>query len=92
MYPSTFIIGGWNSGRSIYAEVFPDGERLLLSFATRDPTGTTQMLGVAAADLKSDFSRGAWKQLCDASILKPELPRKKRCIEARSIMRRAKPS
>ena len=80
--------GAWNNGRAIDAEAFPDGKRLLLYFATRDPTGKTQMLGVAAADLKSDFSRGAWKQLCDASILKPELPWEKRCIEAPSIMRR----
>jgi outer membrane protein assembly factor BamB/predicted GH43/DUF377 family glycosyl hydrolase len=80
--------GNWNNGRAIDAEVFPDGERLLLYFATRDPSGKTQMLGVAAADLKSDFSRTTWKQLRDGPVLQPELPWEKRCIEAPSVMRR----
>jgi arylsulfatase A-like enzyme len=80
--------GGWNNGRAIDAEAFPDGERLLLYFATRDPTGRTQMLGVASAPLKSDFSRDTWRQLSDAPILRPELPWETRCIEAASIIRR----
>jgi hypothetical protein len=40
------------------------------------------MMKWAGADLKSDFGRASWKQLCDAPILKPELPREKLCIEA----------
>ena len=80
--------GEWNSGRAIDAEVFPVGDRLLLYFATRDPAGKVQMLGVAGADIKSDFSRGAWRQLCDAPILRPELPWEKNCIEAPTILRR----
>jgi predicted GH43/DUF377 family glycosyl hydrolase len=80
--------GNWNSGRAIDAEVFPDGDRLLLYFATRDPASRTQMLGVASADLKSDFSRGAWRQICDGPILQPELPWETRCIEAPTLMRR----
>lgn len=79
--------GSWNSGRAIDAEVLPVGERLLLWAATRDPTSRTQMLVVAGAPLDSDFSRGTWTQLCDAPILKPELPWETRCIEAPSVLR-----
>jgi hypothetical protein len=68
--------------------VYPVGDQLLLYFATRDPEMKVQMLGVAGANLKSDFGRESWKQLCDAPILKPELPWEKLCIEAPSICRR----
>jgi predicted GH43/DUF377 family glycosyl hydrolase len=80
--------GDWNNGRAIDAEVFPDGERLLLYFATRDASGKTQELGVASAPLKSDFGRTNWTQLCDQPILKPELPWETRCIEAPTLTRR----
>ena len=80
--------GAWTSGRAIDAEVFPVGDQLLLYFATRDPTMRRQMLGVAGADLKSDFGRAAWKQLCDEPILTPELPWERLCIEAPSVIKR----
>jgi predicted GH43/DUF377 family glycosyl hydrolase len=80
--------GAWTSGRAIDAEAFPAGDQLLLYFATRDPAMKRQMLGVAGADLKSDFGRTAWKQLCDAPILTPELPWERLCIEAPSVIRR----
>lgn len=80
--------GDWTVGRAIDAEAFPVGDQLLLYFATRDPQMQTQMVGVAGADLRSDFGRASWKQLCDAPILKPELPWEKQCIEAPSICRR----
>lgn len=80
--------GDWNSGRAIDAEVVADEDRVLLYFATRDPQMKVQMLGVAGADRRSDFGRAAWKQLCDAPILAPELPWETRCIEAPSILRR----
>jgi predicted GH43/DUF377 family glycosyl hydrolase/lysophospholipase L1-like esterase len=80
--------GDWNNGRAIDAEVVPFGERLLLYFATRDPAGKVQMVGVAAADLTSDFGRGAWRQLTDTPVLKPELPWEKKCIEAPSVIQR----
>jgi len=47
-----------------------------------------QMLGVAGADLKSDYGRGAWKQLGDGPILKSELAWEKQCIEAPSVLQR----
>ncbi|MBZ0298898.1 MAG: family 43 glycosylhydrolase [Anaerolineae bacterium] len=77
--------GAWNVGRAIDADVMPIGDRLLLYFATRDPTMTTQMLGVAAASLHSDFGRSQWVQVCAAPILKPELDWEKQCIEAPAV-------
>ncbi|MCX7824203.1 MAG: family 43 glycosylhydrolase [Verrucomicrobiae bacterium] len=80
--------GAWTAGRAIDADVIEHRGRLLLYFATRDPTMKVQMIGVAAADRRSNFGRDAWKQLCDAPILKPELPWEKKCIEAPSLIRR----
>jgi len=80
--------GDWTVGRAIDAEVFPVGDQLLLYFATRDPGMTTQMLGVAGADLDSDFGRSSWRQLVDGPILKPELPWERQCIEAASVCQR----
>ncbi len=80
--------GNWTAVRAIDAEVFPAGDQLILLFATRDPTMKVQMLGVAGAPLDSDYARSNWKQLCDAPVLKPELPWEKQCIEAPSVIRR----
>ena len=82
--------GKWTCGRAIDAEVVPDGKRMLLYFASRDPGYEVQLMGVAAAPIDSDFSRGTWTQLVDAPILKPELPWEKKCLEAASILRRGK--
>lgn len=81
--------GAWNVGRAIDAEAFPHGDRLLLYFATRDPAMKTQMLGVAAAPLDSDWGRASWTHLSERGpILQPELPWEKDCIEAPTICRR----
>ena len=80
--------GQWNAGRAIDAEVIPFKDQLLLFFATRDPLMKTQMLGVAAEPLASDFSRETWKQLGDGPILKPELPWERQCIEAPTVLQR----
>ena len=77
--------GDWTVGRAIDAEVFPFEGKLLLYVATRDPAMKIQMLGVAAADLGSDYGRDAWTQLVDAPILKPELPWEQECIEAATL-------
>jgi predicted GH43/DUF377 family glycosyl hydrolase len=79
--------GEWTCGRAIDADVIPDGDRLLLYFASRDRSYKTQLLGVAAAPLDSDFSRPHWKQLADRSILAPELDWEKDCIEAPTLIR-----
>lgn len=77
--------GDWTVGRAIDAEVYPFQGKLFLYVATRDPAMKIQMLGVAAADLKSDYGRDSWKQLVDAPILKPELPWEQECIEAATV-------
>ena len=80
--------GAWTSGRAIDAEVFPFNGKLLLYFATRDPNMVTQMVGVASADLTSDFGPADWTQLRDGPVLRPELPWERKCIEAPSLLRR----
>ena len=77
--------GAWNCGRAIDADVIEFEDRLLLYCATRDPEMKVQMLAVAAAPLNSGYGRDCWKQLCDESILKPELPWEKKCIEAPTL-------
>ena len=78
--------GKWTCGRAIDAEAVPFGDRLMLYFASRDPAYKTQLVGVAAAPLNSDFSRSSWKQLADYSILKPQLPWEKMCLEAPTVL------
>ena len=80
--------GAWTCGRAIDADVIADGDRLLLYFASRDPSYKTQILGVAAAPLASDFSRSQWTQLAERPILVPELDWEKDCIEAPALIRR----
>jgi predicted GH43/DUF377 family glycosyl hydrolase len=80
--------GDWNSGRAIDCDAFEHGGKLWLLFATRDPDMKTQMLVAATAPRDSDFGRGAWTQLGDGPVLKPELPWETRCIEAPSVIRR----
>ena len=80
--------GDWTVGRAIDAETIAYGDRMLLYAATRDPKMKTQMVVVAAAPLDSDFGRGAWTQLHDGPILKPELPWELECIEAPTLVQR----
>lgn len=77
--------GDWNCGRAIDADVIPYKGRMLLYCATRDPEMKIQKQVVAAAPMDSGFVRDSWKQLCEDSILKPELPWEKRCIEAATV-------
>lgn len=74
--------GAWNNGRAIDADVVVYGDHLLLFFATRDPSGTTQMLGLAQAPLDTQFGRDSWTQVGDSPILAPELVWEQDCIEA----------
>jgi hypothetical protein len=77
--------GEWNCGRAIDAEVIKYQGQWFLYCATRDPAMKTQMLVVAVSPGDSDFGRGCWTQKCKESILKPELPWEKRCIEAPAL-------
>lgn len=78
--------GEWNCGRAIDADVIVRGDRVLLYWATRDPSFKIQMLGVSSAPLGCDYAADKWTQLCDKAILKPELPWEKRCIEAPAVV------
>lgn len=74
--------GDWNNGRAIDAEaVFWNGY-LYLYFATRDPSGEVQFIGVARAPENSDFDRKSFKQCCSAPVIKPEFDWEKSCTEA----------
>lgn len=80
--------GEWNCGRVIDADVIVHKGSLLLLGATRDPSFKTQMLVAARAPLKSDFGKDSWTQASNESILKPELPWERSCIEAPSMINR----
>jgi predicted GH43/DUF377 family glycosyl hydrolase len=80
--------GAWTCGRAIDAEIIVHRNKLMLFAATRDPGYKTQMVVAAAADLKSGFGKGSFKQLLDGPILKPELPWEKMCIEAPAVVKR----
>jgi alpha-L-rhamnosidase len=75
----------WTVGRAIDADVIEHGGTVYLYYATRDPSFTVQKIGVAIADLNSDFSKSAWTEACSDSILQPRLPWEKKCIEAPSV-------
>jgi len=78
-------VGTWTNGRAIDAHVVIWHNRLLLYCATRDPSGTVQLITGATADRASGFGHGSWTQIGDAPLLKPELPWEKTCIEAPSV-------
>ncbi len=80
--------GFWNNGRAIDADVVVFQNRLYLYYATRNPKGNIQMLGVSRCPLDGQFHREGWKQCCEASILRPELPWEQDCIEAAAAMAR----
>lgn len=77
--------GDWTCGRAIDADVIAFGDKMLMYFATRDPEGKIQKLGVCSAPLESDFSKGCWTRECNKSILEPELEWEKMCIEAPAV-------
>ena len=80
--------GDWNCGRAIDADVIEWKDCLLLYCATRDPAMKIQKLVVAAAPIDSDWGRDKWTQLCDDSILEPQLPWEGQCIEAPAVIER----
>lgn len=86
--PIVMPVGGWNNGRAIDADVTVLNDTLFLYWATRDPLGKIQMLGVSTAPVASGFHRDDFTQRCDASILKPELEWEQLCIEAPATVTR----
>jgi len=84
--PILSATGDWNCGRAIDLDVVVFRGKLMLYFATRDPDMDKQLIVAASAELDSGFGRGAWTQLGDGPVMKPELPWETRCIEAPSAV------
>jgi len=81
--------GDWNNGRVIDADLIEtsDGRRLLYG-VTRDKAGKIQQVIVAEGTPGVELTKARWKQTFVDSILKPELPWEKRCIEAPTVIER----
>ncbi len=80
--------GQWSVGRAIDAEVFEHDGKLMLYYATRDPQMKIQQVGIASADVHSDFGPTAWTDLSpDGPAFKPEMPWEQECIEAPTVCR-----
>ena len=84
--PVVMAHGNWNNGRAIDADVVILNDMLYLYFATRDPEGEIQMLGVSRCPLDCDFTSENWQQCKDGAVLKPELPWEQECIEAPAVL------
>ncbi len=78
--------GAWTIGRAIDAEVVGFNGKYFLYFATRDASYKVQMQGVATTPFTSTFGKSEWVQAVDSSILQPQLPWEKNCIEAASCL------
>lgn len=80
---------GWSVRRAIDAEVYRAGDRMILLYASRDPSRRKQMLGMACAPLAGGFAPEAWRDLSvKEPLLKPERPWEMNCIEAGSVIER----
>ena len=78
----------WSINRSIDAEVYRVGKKLILLFATRDKEARIQMLGMAEAPYRSDYGPDKWTLLStDGPLLKPDYPWEMSCIEAPTVIR-----
>ncbi len=82
--------GDWTCGRAIDAEVIEFNGKYFMYFATRDKSYKIQKQGVAATTLSSSFNKESWKQLTDSSILSPQLPWEKACVEGASCIKKGK--
>lgn len=81
-------LSDWTCGRAIDAEVIAFKNQYFLYYATRDTAYQIQQQGVAVADLHTDFSRNAWREISGMPMMKPELPWEKSCIEAASCIQK----
>ena len=84
--------GTWTNGRAIDAEFVEFQGKYFLYAATRDPEGKIQktVVGVSEKSIDEIESLGseAWRQAYDESILEPQLPWEKKCIEAPTTIER----
>lgn len=73
----------WCCGRAIDADVCVFNKKLFLYSATRDHSFSIQKVAGAYAPLSEDGTEfGKFQQLCNCSILHPELKWEQNCIEA----------
>lgn len=78
--------GAWSCGRAIDADAVVLGDRLVMGYATRDPSMRVQLVGFAEAPLDSGFGAGAWTDLsADGPALAPVLDWEQDCIEAPAL-------
>ena len=78
----------WALNRAIDAEVYRVKDRLILLFATRDPEGKVQMLGMAHAPYRSDYGPDKWVlDSTDGPLLKPDFEWEGHCIEAPTVLK-----
>ena len=78
----------WSIDRSIDAEVYRVGNKMILMFATRETTQTVQMLGMAEAPYGSDYGPDKWTLLSvDEPFFKPDFPWEQHCIEAPTVIK-----
>ena len=78
----------WSVDRSIDAEVYRVGDKMILMFATRDPSQEVQMLGMAEAPYGSDYGPDKWTLLSvDGPFIKPDYPWEQHCIEAPTVIK-----
>ena len=79
----------WTGGRAIDAEVFHFGNKYFMYFATRDPSYTYQITGVAtASDTTTTFNRSVWTLACTDAILRPGYSWEGNCTEGPCIIQR----
>ena len=76
----------WCCGRAIDADVVAFHGKLFLYIATRDHEYRIQKQGCAYAPLGSGYSRDAWTQAINASVLTPEFLWEGKCIEAAATL------
>lgn len=85
--PAFAPTNNWSIRRAIDAEVYKVGDRLMLMYATRDPSHKLQMLGMAWAKYGGAYGGGNWTEItADAPFFKPDLPWEMSCIEAPTVV------
>ena len=86
--PIIVPITNWSIKRSIDAEVYRVGDKLILLFATRDKTATYQIMGMAQAPYGCDYGPDKWTLLSvDGPLFQPEYPWEMSCTEAPTVIR-----
>lgn len=91
--------GDWNNGRAIDAEPQIVGDELFVYWATRDPRGRVQMVGLSRAPLDADWSDPAsyTHASTEGAVLAPTVPTEldpedldlgweQQCIEAPTLL------